>query len=81
MTSPDPTTNWLEREEARDHALAAARGLALREAADAVLSALDGHANAPPDPVAARVVIFSVLADWRYGNAAIDIPTLVEVPE
>jgi hypothetical protein len=78
---PDPVDVFLEAEERRDHDRALARGLRVRDAADAVLSVLEAHGNGPRDRAAARVVVFSVLADVLYGNAAIDIPTLVEVPE
>jgi hypothetical protein len=62
-------------EEARDHLLAAARGMRLANLTDAIVGKLDG-AGILPQREDATVLIFSVLADLLYGNASIDVPTL-----
>jgi hypothetical protein len=72
----DPTA----ADEARDHALAHARGARLATITDAIVRALDA-AGILPYRDDTPVAIFNVLADLFYGNAAIDVPTLQRDPE
>jgi len=62
-------------DEARDHLLAAARGIRLAQITEAIVSRLDG-AGMLPHHDDATVLIFGVLADLLFGNASIDVPTL-----
>lgn len=55
-----------------DHRRAHARGQRVRELANLVVSALDGH-GAVRDSERARVIVYGALVDALYGNVAVDI--------
>lgn len=69
----------LRAAEAHDHARAGERGERLAGIAEHVVSALVGNGFLP-DTRAATIVVFHVLADHLYGNAAIDIPLTLGEP-
>ena len=69
----DPVLEQITRDEQHEHKLARARGEHVEHVARAVVDALHAH-SLVTDPPAARVVAFNVLANWLYGNAALDIP-------
>jgi hypothetical protein len=64
----------LRQAEAHDHARAGERGERLRDLSNAVVSELLGAGILLSDPRAARVVVFSTLADCLHGNRSVDIP-------
>jgi hypothetical protein len=74
---PDPVEALLAREVQHDHALAEARGLRLRDLANAIINELmaDGFVL---DQDRARGLVFHVLADHLYGHVAIDVPGFTE---
>jgi hypothetical protein len=69
----------LRQAEAHDHARAGERGERLLRIADDITSALLGH-GVLHDTRTTRRVVFHRLADWMYGNAAIDIPVEIDRP-
>jgi hypothetical protein len=70
----DPLLEAVAREERHDHALAPARGARVEQIATAVVAALHTR-GILTYPEVAQALTFDVLANWLYGNAALDIPT------
>jgi hypothetical protein len=68
----NPVDRVIAADEAADHAQARRRGQRVREIANLLIAALDGHAQLR-DPEVARRVLYGALVDALYGNAAVDI--------
>lgn len=66
----DPVERDLALDAALDESRAKARGLRVRELTNLCVSALDGH-GVLRDQDKARVIIWAVLAEALYGNAAV----------
>lgn len=71
----DPVSETIAREERTDHHLARARGERLELLTAAIVSGLDARALLT-DRAVATVIVFHLLADHLYANAAIDLPAL-----
>jgi hypothetical protein len=70
--TPDPVEAMVAAEERRDHLWARARGERVDLLATLIVSALRGDGIAVPEH--AHAIVFRQIADFWYGNAAIDFP-------
>lgn len=70
----DPHTKAILDETRRDHAKAAQRGERIAALTETVLNALMATGRVRGLDASLRPVLFHVLCDDIYGNAAIDIP-------
>lgn len=70
----DPVQRVIDREQARDHANAKARGERVRGLVDLLVAALDGYALIR-DVEQARPILCATLAEGLYGLRAVDLDT------